>query len=483
MISKVLWNKERLKQAIGSDLIYIDENYDYNIDSVVFDNRRVNKYSLFIAKKGENNDGHNFIEETLKNNKNVVALANENFSEKFKNNSRIILVKDTVLAMEKMAKYARNTVKGKVIGITGSLGKTTTKELFYSCLSNFGKVHTNIMSFNNYFGVMTTLCNLSQDVDFAVIEMGMNAKGEMEKLSEIVRPDITTILNIASAHLEFFKEEKNIAYAKSEIFKFQKKDGFTVLNKANKYFDVMESEAKKNEINDILTFSEDKNIDATVVLEKYDYDEANDFYNAEYKIANKIINFELTSSDYNVALNLMSLLCVMNKLNLDFDKIKDTIKNFGTPRGRNNIEKTVYNGKNITIINGTYNAVNPLVFVRGLELMDKISKKEKSSRRIAFFGDIKEAGEKTDEFLLSLKQPILDSEVDILFCIGDKIKVLYDSLKDEIDARYFRESKEIVPLLKDLLKDGDLVFIKGSKGIKTWKILDEITGYPTDIFI
>ena len=219
MNSSILWNRERLKKAIGNDLVYIDENYDYKIDSVVFDNRKVSEYSLFVAKKGEKTDGHEFIETTLNSNKNVVALANDGYSEHFKNNSRIILVKDTVVAMEKMAKYARDDVKGKVIGITGSLGKTTTKELFYSCLSNFGKVHCNIMSFNNYIGVLTTLCNLPIDTDFAVIEMGMNAAGEMEQLSKIVRPDITTILNIASAHLAFFREEKDIAYAKSEIFK------------------------------------------------------------------------------------------------------------------------------------------------------------------------------------------------------------------------------------------------------------------------
>ena len=410
----ILWNKKSIIEALGSDLIYIDENYDYKIDSVVFDNRTVKEYSLFIAKKGEKTDGHNFIEQTLQNNKNVVVLANNGFSEKFKNNSRIILVKDTVIAMEKMAKYARNRIKGKVIGITGSVGKTTTKEIFYSCLSNFGKVHCNIQSFNNYIGVMTTLCNLPQDTDFAIIEMGMSEKGEMERLSEIVRPDITTILNIFSAHLEFFKEEKDIAYAKSEIFKYQNKNGFTVLNKTNKHFNIMEQEAKNNKINDILTFSENKSVDADVVINNYSYNDKTDLYDVGYKINNKIVNFELANDDYNIALNLMSLLCVMNKLKLNFDKIKNSLKNFKTPRGRNNIEEVIYNGKNITIINGSYNAANPLVFIRGLELMNKLSLKKNTNRKIAIFGDIKEAGDKTEEFMLSLKQPIIDSGINVL---------------------------------------------------------------------
>ena len=482
MSKDILWDAKKLKSAIGSDLIYIDDTYNYKIDSVVFDNRKVSEYSLFIAKKGENTDGHNFIEDTLNNNKNVVVLANDGFSDKFKNNPRVILVKDTVEAMEKMAKYARDTVKGTVIGITGSLGKTTTKELFCSCLSNFGKVCCNIMSFNNYFGVITTLCNLPQDTDYAIIEMGMNAKGEMERLSEIVQPNITTILNIASAHLAFFKEEKDIAYAKSEIFSFQKKDGFTVLNNDSSYINIMIDEAKKNKINSILTFSEKRNL-ADVSLKKYSQDENSEQYKASYEIDGQVLDFSFTTPDYNVAINLMSLLAVMKGLKLDFNKIKKTLEEFGTPRGRNNIEEAIFDGKHITIINGTYNAVNPLVFVRGLELMNKIANRKKINRRIAIFGDIREAGNKSEEFTLSLRQPILENKIDILIGVGDIIKVLCDSLKNDIDVRYFKQSSEVVPLIKDILQDNDLAFIKGSKGIKTWKILDEITGYPTEIYI
>lgn len=482
MNKNILWNANRIKSAIGSDLIYIDDTYDYKIDNVVFDNRKVSDYSLFIAKKGENTDGHNFIEATLNNNKSVVVLANDGFNNNFKDNPRVILVRNTVEAMEKMAKYARDMVKGTVIGITGSVGKTTTKELFYSCLSNFGKTYCNTMSFNNYFGVMTTLCNLPQDTDYAIIEMGMNSKGEMEKLSEIVQPDITTILNITSAHLAFFKEEKDIAYAKSEIFRFQKKSGFTVLNCDSDYVDILTSEANKNKIASILTFSE-KEKSASVVLSKYYQDEDSDKYKANYEIDGKTIEFSFTTPDYNVAINLMSLLCVMKSLKLDFEKIKKTLEEFGTPRGRNNIEETEFDEKHITIINGTYNAVNPIVFVRGLELMDKIAKRKKPNRKIAIFGDIREAGDKSEEFMLSLRQPILENKIDILIGIGDIIKVLCDSLKNEIDVKYFKESSEVIPLIKDLLQDNDLLFIKGSKGIKTWKILDEITGYPTEIFL
>ena len=477
----ILWNKEKIKTALKDDLIFIDEKYNFQIDNVVFDNRRINGNSLFIARKGEKNDGHNYIEQTLNSNQNVIILANESYindNQQLKNNSRIIVVKDTIIAMEKMAIYARNNIKGVVIGITGSLGKTTTKELFYSCLSIFKKTFCNIQSFNNYIGVLTTLCNLPQNTDFAIIEMGMNQKGELEELSRIVQPDITVITNVVSAHSVYFNEEKEIAYAKAEIFKYQKKNGFCILNKSNKYFSLLENEAKKNNINTILTFGENINTDVSLI----EYKQEDDFFISKYKINNQFIEYKFFSPDYNIVLNIMPLLVLMNKSNLDFNKIKDVLENFNVPRGRNNIEYSNYEGKNITIINGSYNAVNPLTFIRGLDLIDKIANRQKINRRIAIFGDIREAGENSENFMLSLKEHIIKAKIDILICIGDVIECLYNSIKNEVKSMYFKEYTQSIPIIKDLIQDNDLLFIKSSKGIKTYKILNELVENKMDIY-
>ena len=302
----MLWNNENLREALNDELIFMDDNYNYEIDNVVFDSRRVNGKSLFIAKQGESSDGHYFIEDVLQNFPDATILANNGFSEKFYNNPRIILVKDTLIAMEKMAIYKRDNTKGKVIGITGSLGKTTTKELLNTCLENYGKTHCNIMSFNNKIGVMTTLCNMKEDTDYAIIEMGMSAKGEMEELSELVQPDITIILNVVLAHSQFFKNEKDIALAKAEILDFQRINGFTVINKNNKYFELFENSAKNHQIK-VLTFSETNNAD--VILK--DYEKNNNLYIAKYQINNEIYEFKLSNKDYNIAINLMPILNIL----------------------------------------------------------------------------------------------------------------------------------------------------------------------------
>ena len=478
----MIWNKTSLKQALLDDIVYMDQNSEYIIENVVYDNRRISGKTLFIAKKGEKTDGHNYIEETLNKYPEAIILANYNFDKenKFKNHPRIILVKDTIEAMEKLAKYKRKTTKAKVIGITGSLGKTTTKELFYSCLSNFGKTHCNIMSFNNYTGLSMTLCNLPDDVQYVILEMGMSAKGEMEKLSEIAKPDITIILNIVAAHSQFFHDEKEIALAKSEIFINQNKNYWTILNSSNEYYPILKQEAIKNGIKKILTFSEQQNNDSNIFLKKYNI--IDDNANIVYNIKGKDFTFNTSNLDYNVAINLMPILLTIDELNLNIEKIYNTVENFGTPRGRNNIENANFNGKNITIINGTYNAVNPLAFIRGFELMNKISKNKKFNKKIAILGDIREAGENTEPFMLSLEKYILESKIDILFCIGEHIKILFDSIKSKINAKYYTNVLDSIQDVTDIIENNDLIFIKSSKGIKTYKILNELVDTPMDLF-
>lgn len=480
MKKNVLWNFDRLSKALSSEVVRIDKTFDFGIENVVFDSRKITNNSLFVAKKGENTDGHNFINDVLKNT-NACVLADAKYLDKYSNEPRVIVVNDTVYAMEMMARYARDTVKGTVFGITGSLGKTTTKEIFYSCLAEIGKSFRNIMSFNNHMGVLTTLCNLPQDTDYAIIEMGMSEKGEMEKLSSIVRPDITVITNIAKAHMEFFESEEGIAYAKAEIFKYQKNDGFTVLNRDTKYYNLLVNEAKNNGIDEIHSFSADDN-DADVMLKKYYLDKQSGNYGADYVVDGKFYSFLFNSSDYNVAVNFMTVLACCKSLAINPKSFRTAMENFGTPRGRNNVEEANYDGKHITLINGTYNAVNPVAFTSGLELLKRLDGKNSYPRRIAIFGDIREAGENSEAFMLSLEKPILDAKIDVFIGIGEHIKSLCDNLKSKIQVKYFKESAEVILILKELLKNNDIVFIKSSKGIKTWKILDEITGYPTEIF-
>lgn len=490
----VIWTIKEINEAI-SDLLIQSPNkkwLDTEINTVHFDNRRLNNNGLFIAKKGENTDGHLFIKNTLeKGSKNFVIA--EKLSEDLtkEQEGRVFLVSDSIKAFELLGLHSRKRIEendAKVIGITGSVGKTTTKDLAFDVFSALGKTYTNPMSFNSYFGVLNTLCNMSRDTQYFVIEMGMNHHGEMEEITRILRPNLVTVLNIKLAHSEYFKDEQDIAKAKSEIFLGMPEDGIALLNKDDSQFNYIKQKALESGLKEenILSFGGSDKEDLFVKLVSFENN--NNFNEATFKVKDEESKFRFNNLDKNLLINFLPILGFVKVLNLDLNKIKHVTENFKVPRGRNNVEHLTFKDKqgkdnNITVINGSYNAVNPDVFVAGLRLMDEICKTKKHGRRIAIFGDILEAGENTERLHLSLKDEVANYKIDKLYTIGNVMNILQDSVPQNIQGEHFSNSKEVASEIKNILQDGDIVFVKGSKGIKTWYIVDELAGYKTDIFI
>ncbi|MDR1498858.1 MAG: UDP-N-acetylmuramoyl-tripeptide--D-alanyl-D-alanine ligase [Rickettsiales bacterium] len=471
----MLYDIKDLENALKDDLVYIDENYDFSIDNVVFDNREVQGNSMFISRKGEKNDGHRFIADTLKNNKSAVVLA-EYLPKDVKQDPRIILVKNTMKAFENLAIFSRRRLQGHVIGITGSVGKTSTKDSMFYCLSDFGKSFCNIHSFNNHIGVLTTLVNTPKDTEFAIYEMGMNTYGEMDVLRELVKPEIAVILNVKSAHIGNFKSEEEIAIEKSKITDNSTK--ITILNLDSRWFKLL-----RKKVGSISTFG--TNGTADVILSKHIVD--GNIAEVEYVANGKTYVCKLNNLDHNIAYNAMAIVAVAKYLGLDIDRILQKLTTFDTSRGRNNIEYANYdfNGKNVnlTIINGSYNAANPETFVTGLKLMDNIYKQNKNRRKVCIFGDILEAGEKSVEFHLSLKQHILDSNIQLLITTGDYMKMLSESLDGhDLQLLHVSDITLLTDSIKNYLEDKDLVFIKSSKGIGTYKVLNQLVGEEMKVF-
>lgn len=469
-MTDILFDIFDLKEALKDDIIYIDDKFNFAITSVVFDNRDIKGQSLFIAKKGEKTDGHNFIKNTLDSTEAVILA--QYLPDGIIQNSRIILVKDTLKAFENLAIFSRNRLKGKVVGITGSFGKTTTKDMFFHCFSKFGKSFCNKKSFNNYTGVLTTLTNTPKDVDFVIYEMGINQFGEMDILRNLVRPEIAIITNIAESHLEYFKTIENVAIEKSKIF--DKNTECVILNSDISTYDIIMQNAKNNNIKNILTFGTNELSD--IKLSNYEIDNGKAVI--DYIIDKKSFKCFMDNLDYNIAFNFLPILAVANYLNLDIDKIISCVENVNTTKGRNNIEYITYEHNNeninITVINGSYNAINPQTFITGLKLMNNIYSQGNYKRKVCIWGDMLEVGEKFEEFHLSLKRPILDSKIDILLTIGDGMKLLSDSIKKEIEVIHYNTIDDLLMNYKNFLVNKDLVFIKSSNGMKTYKIIDDL---------
>jgi UDP-N-acetylmuramoyl-tripeptide--D-alanyl-D-alanine ligase len=473
----MLYNLNDLINALEKDIVYIDLNYKFKISSVVFDSREIEDNSLFIAKKGEKVDGHSFIHEILINNNTVVVLA-EYLPENVEQNSRIILVKNTIKAFVNLAIFSRNRIRGHVIGITGSLGKTSTKDATFHCLSKIGKSFCNLHSFNNYFGVLTTLANTPKDVEFAIYEMGMNTIGEMDIIRNFIKPEIAVILNVKPAHLGNFNSEEEIATEKSKVMDSSTKA--VILNLDNKWFDLLKNTAEKHNIKNILTFG--INEKANIIVGKHSVN--GDKAEINYTIDGKTFECVMDNIDYNIVYNSAIILAIAKYLKLDINRILEGIKTIDTTRGRNNIEYIKHKNMDLTIINGSYNAVNPETFITGLNLMNNIFKIGNNRRKVCIFGDMLEIGNKTDEFHLSLNEYILNSEVNVLVTIGNSMKLLNNSLiKNNIKLYHFDNVDILIDEIDNILENEDLLFIKSSKGIKTFKVLNYLVENKMKIFI
>ena len=452
----MLYNKEDLKKALQDNIIFFDENYDNIIDNFVLDSRDIKNNTLFIAKKGENNDGHNFIKDLIKN-KTITIIA-EYLPEGIEQNPRIILVKNTIEAMEQLAIYSRNRLNGYIIGITGSIGKTSTKEIFYHCLSKIDKTHCNNKSFNSYFGILDTLINTPSNTKFAIFEMGMNEYGEMDVLRKFIKPTITVITGIFPIHIGNFKKEEDIAIEKSKIN--DNNTITTILNKDNKWYDLLYKDAKNKNIKNIFTFG--SNGDVELQNQEIKNSEAE----LTYLINNNTYKIKTLNLDKSMAINFSSLLCFAKSINLDISIISKAFYDYKTYDGRNNIEKI----KNFTIINGVYNA-NIKSFISGLELMNNIYKQ--NQRKACIFGDILELGDKAKDIHLELVEPINNNNIDIFIGVGENMKYVVDNLK--INNKYhFNNIEELIKEYKKIIKDDDLIFIKASNGLHFSKIMEDI---------
>ena len=232
-------NSIKLVEIVGAKNKVIDVDFE----NITTDSRKVNKGDLFIALKGENFDGHNFVKQVLEQGACLAVVEHliEGVDE-----SRLVLVENTLKAYGSIGAYNRSLFKGLVIGLTGSAGKTTTKEEIKFALEQFGKVYATKGNHNNNVGVPITLCNMDMTADFAVIEMGMSAKGEIEELVDYVKPDVAVVTNVYPMHIEFFETFEGIAEAKAEIFKSLKNGGIAVINEDTNFADVLEKRALEN---------------------------------------------------------------------------------------------------------------------------------------------------------------------------------------------------------------------------------------------
>lgn len=422
------------------------------ISAVTIDSRTVTENSLFIAVKGERNDGHDFIKECL--DKGAAAVISEKIIPD--ENRPVIVVDSTLKALRDLASFYRSRLNVKVVGITGSVGKTSTKETIASVLATRYRVLKTKGNYNNEIGVPLTVFRITEDDEVAVLEMGISDFGEMERLTAIAKPDICVITNIGQCHLENLGTRDGILKAKTEIFKGMPHNGVAVLNgDDDKLRTVNQVHGRKTVFFGI---DNTEGIHAGNIISKGLLGTEATLYNVP--CADNVLEFNINISvpGRHMVYNAMAAAAVGAALGLTSTQIAEGIASMETIAGRNNIIKT----DRFLILDDCYNA-NPVSMKSSI---DVISMAE--GRKVCILGDMFELGK--DEKLLHYQvgQYIAGSNIDLLITAGELALNIADGARDgnaSCDIYTFETRDELMDHLYGLLHDNDNILIKASHGM------------------
>ena len=458
MIKKIIKkNKNLIKKSAFQDFLLQESFKDKSIKNINYsgvsiNSKTIEKNNIFFAIKGKKIDGHDFLKESINKGaiKSIVSIKNKKiFSNK------IIRVKNTFHSLNNLAKVTRDNTSAKIIGITGSAGKTTLKNLVSFSLKHFGKVYHSPHSYNNSFGVPLSIANLKQNTDYGVFEIGMNKKGEIDKLSKIVKPEIAIITNISEAHLENFNSLKDIAKAKGEIVNNIIKNGNIILNKDDKFFDYLSNKSKKKGIK-VTSFGLNRMADIFLISKK----KINDYFEIKVNVYSKTYYFNVKNSTNNFINNILACISVLYILGLNLNKIKKKFKKFSLPSGRGDIKIIKKFNKRFKFIDESYNA-NPLSMKHAINNVNSYKIQDKS-KKIILLGDMLELGKKSKQLHKNLSNLINKTNIDKVFVYGKHIKKTFDYLSLDKKGKVFTDLKEAYNHLGKILHNNDLLMIKGS---------------------
>ena len=423
-----------------------------DIRKASINSKKIKKGNIFFAIKGKKNDGNFFVNESIKKGASFAVVNKINRSV---TKSRQLLAKDSLKALTNIAQKIRHNSNAKIIAITGSCGKTSLKELLASGLSKIGKVSYSPKSYNNKYGVPLSLFNINKNDDFGIFEVGMNKKGEIDFLSNIIKPDIAVITNISYAHAKNFKNLNQIANAKSEIIQNVNKGGSIILNKDDSFFNQHKKLALKNKLK-VHSFSLKKR-NANVYISKIMKKENK--YKIIMSINKKHKFFYVKSIFENELKNILAALTLISTFSDAVNLDKNLFFKFKTPKGRGDISKIEIKNKVINFIDESYNA-NPLSVSSAIKNYDLI-KKGKGQKNL-LLGDMLELGKHSKKLHERLARDINLSKIDNVYFYGNNIKHTFNKLIPKRRGLILKNKNEIVELIRNHIKHNDYLMIKGS---------------------
>ena len=429
---------------------------------VSIDTRTLERGDLFVALTGENRDGHEFVADALKKGAAAALVSRE--PPGALSDAPLLMVNDTQAGLEGLGRAARARSKARIVAVTGSAGKTTTKEMLRLILARSGSVAASAASYNNHWGVPLSLARMPLDSGFAVLEIGMNHAGEIRSLVKFVRPHVAVITTVAPAHLEHFGTVEAIADAKAEIFESIELGGAAILPIENPQFDRLAARAKEAGVTKILSFGKATSADARLLSATTQ----GDGQNVLATIGKMRLAFAINAAGGHIAMNAIAALLAAQELGADVARGADELANFAALKGRG----ARFSAGDVEVIDESYNA-NPASMAAAMELLGK-AEPQGGGRRIAALGDMRELGPESAALHKALARNIAAARADLVFLCGPNMRALWDALPKKNRGHYGETSTELAPEMMRSLKKGDVVLVKGSFGSRMSVIIEAL---------
>jgi len=451
-----LWTSEEIAAATGGTA-----SAPFEVTGVTFDSREVQPGDLFVAMPGTVHDGHKFVEGAFASGAGG-AIVSQPVSGPH------VLVADTFAALQALGRASRERSRATIFGVTGSVGKTSTKEALFAALDRNrpGKVHRSVKSYNNHTGVPLSLARMPRDVDFAVLEMGMNNAGEIRALVAQVRPHVALITTIAPAHIENLGSEEAIADAKAEIFEGLEPGGTAILPNDTPHRDRLLKAARRR-AERIVTFGTG---DADVhAVHAVPVEGGGSLISAA--LLERELTFTISQPGEHWVANALGVLAAVEAVGSDVARAGLALADMGSLKGRGQRHRLPIDAGEVLLIDESYNA-NPASMAATLASLGAV---KGASRRIAVLGPMRELGAHSDELHAGLASAVLDAKVDCLILIGEEMRPLAEKVVGKLTLDLATDVSEATDLLRRTLRSGDAVLVKASNSVGLAKLVESMT--------
>jgi len=462
-LKNYLWSSETAVKATGGKCLL-----DWHANGVAINSKEVNPGDLFVAIKGPTFNGHDFVADALAAGASAAVI--DRRADVFRGDTPLLEVSDTTEALENLGRAARQRAATKIIAVTGSVGKTGTKEALHLVLQKQASCSASWGNLNNHWGVPLSLSRMPANTAFGVFEIGMNHPGEITPLTKMVRPHIAIITNVELVHSEYFESLENIADAKAEIFTGLEDGGVCILNRDDDQYERLYAAALLAGVKNTVSFGVHADAQARAVNILADCDGSD----VDAIVGGKKYSYRIGSPGQHWVMNSLAVLTTVDVAGGDVSQAALELARMRGLKGRGRVHSVSIAGGSIVVIDESYNA-SPASMHAAIKVLGKRLPKG-GGRRIAVLGDMLELGSKSAAYHEALAHSLIVEKIDLVFTAGPYMDALYKVLPQPMRGVSASTSQGLLEVVLDEVRPGDAIVVKGSAGTNTGRIVKALLG-------